>query len=148
MVTTAHLGLAALVSIVLMLAPPRATAQCANLAGSWTFSESGSVTISITASDGESGSETDPVSGTGNVTITQTGPCTFQYIPIPLNGSSWLNQNLTPAQLASLVRTVRVNGNNAQETGMFAVINYAAAAQSDIARSVVLLEVFTPLPGK
>lgn len=142
-VTTAHLGLAALVSIVLMLAPPRATAQCANLAGSWTFSESGSVTISITASDGESGSETDPVSGTGNVTITQTGPCTFQYIPIPLNGSSWLNQNLTPAQLASLVRTVRVNGNNAQETGMFAVINYAAAAQSGITISSVNPNVYT-----
>src|SRR5208337_2901659 len=89
--TTTHLGLAAFVSAVLMLAPPRATAQCMNLAGNWTYSESGTVTVVGSASDGETINETDPVSGNGNVPVTQTGPCTFQYIPIPLNGSSWVD---------------------------------------------------------
>jgi hypothetical protein len=67
------------------------------------------------ASDGESDTETDPVSGSGVVTITQTGQCTFQYTPIGLAGSSLLNANLTPSQLASLNRTVTVSGNNVLE---------------------------------
>ena len=40
---TTHLGLAAFVWAVLMLAPPRAAAQCINLGGNWTYSESGTV---------------------------------------------------------------------------------------------------------
>jgi len=119
---TTHLGLAAFVWAVLMLAPPRAAAQCINLGGNWTYSESGTVTLVGSASDGETINETDPVSGNGNVTVTQTGPCTFQYLPIPLNGSSWLDVNLSPSQLASLARTVTVNGNNVQVTGIFVVV--------------------------
>ena len=109
-----------------------ANAQCANLAGTWSYAETGSVTLSLVASDGETANETDPVQGYGNVTITQTGPCTFQYEPIPLSGSSWLDQNLTQSQLAALVRTVTVSGNSAQASGVFVVINTAFAQQNGI----------------
>ena len=125
--TTARLGLAAFVSALLILAPPRASAQCTNIAGSWNATETGTVTIALTASDGESDNETDPVSGSGIVAITQTGTCTFQYTPISTTGSSLVNSGLTPSQLASLVRTVTVSGNNVTETGVFAILNTAAA---------------------
>ena len=129
----AYGGWVALVLAALLLAPPRATAQCANIAGNWNYSETGTVTLVLNASDGETANETDPVSGTGNVTITSTGTCTFQYTPIPLNGSALLNANLTPSQLASLARTVTVTGNNVEATGIFAVLNTAAAAQEGLA---------------
>ncbi len=142
--TTTHLCLAAFVSAVLMLAPPRATAQCVNLAGNWNYSESGTVTLVVTASDGEYASETDPVSGSGQVTITQTGSCTFQYLPIPLSGSSLFNQNLTQSQLQSLARTVTVmGGNNVTETGTFVVINYALAEQEGLTITSVSPNVYT-----
>lgn len=43
--TAAPLGLAAFVSAVLVLAPLRANAQCVNLAGNWSYSESGAVDL-------------------------------------------------------------------------------------------------------
>ena len=140
---TANLGLVALVSAVLMLAPPRAIAQCTNIASTWNYSEAGTVTLALTASDGESSTQTDPVSGSGNVTITQTSSCTFQYIPIPLNGSSILNGNLTPSQLASLARTVTVNGDNLEVMGIFVVINTAAAAQNGLTITSVSPNVYS-----
>jgi hypothetical protein len=115
-----------------MLAPLQATSQCANLAGNWTASESGSVTLGLTASDGESYTQTDPVSGSGLITITLTGPCTFQYNPVPLNGSALLSSNLTASQLASLVRTITVSGKSITETGVFAILNTAAASQEGL----------------
>jgi hypothetical protein len=111
------------------LVHPCASAQCTNIAGNWNATETGTITLVLNASDGESDTETNPVSGSGIVTITQTGTCTFQYTPIGLTGSSLINSGLTPSQLASLVRTVTVSGDNVTETGVFAVINTAADAQ-------------------
>jgi hypothetical protein len=54
------------------LAPAAATEQCVNIAGAWNATERGSVTLALTASDGESATETDAVNGSGAVTITQT----------------------------------------------------------------------------
>src|SRR5271157_907745 len=123
--TTTYLSLAAFVLAVLMMAPPRATAQCVNLAGNWKGSESGTVTLVLVASDGENDNETDPVNGSGDVTITKTGTCTFQYIPLGLNGYAWLDPS-------SVIRTVTVSGNNVQETGIFVAIDYAKAAQEGV----------------
>jgi hypothetical protein len=128
----ARLPQLAALAALLILALPHATAQCTDIAGNWNASESGTVTLALNASDGESDNETDQVSGSGLVTITQTGPCTFQYTPIATSGSSLVNSGLTPSQLASLVRTVTVNGNNVTETGVFAILNLAAAQQQGL----------------
>jgi hypothetical protein len=114
------------------LLPALSAAQCTNIAGSWTGTETGTVTLSLSASDGETANETDAVSGSGVVTITQTGTCTFQYSPLATSGSSLVNSNLTASQLAQLVRTVTVSGNNVTETGVFAILNTAAAAQQGL----------------
>ena len=114
------------------LAPAISQSQCVNIAGSWTGTETGSVTLALSASDGESANETDAVNGSGVVTIAQTGECTFQYSPLATNGSTLVNANLTASQLAQLVRTVTVSGNNLKETGVFAILNTAAAAQQGL----------------
>jgi hypothetical protein len=122
--------LALLLSVGML--PTLSAAQCTNIAGSWTGTETGTVTLSLSASDGESSNETDPVSGSGVVTIAQTGTCAFQYSPLATSGSALVNSNLTPSQLAQLVRTVTVSGNNVTETGVFAILNTAAAAQQGL----------------
>jgi pimeloyl-ACP methyl ester carboxylesterase len=76
------------------------------------------------------------VSGSGTVTITQTGTCTFQYLPIGLNGSTLLNAS-------SEARTVTVNGNDVTVTGIFAVINTAAAAQEGLTITSVSPNVYS-----
>jgi hypothetical protein len=108
---------------MLLLVPSRAVAQCANIAGNWNATESGNMTITISA-EGESDSETDPISGSGAVTITKTGTCTFQYLPVGFStGSGLLGSGV------SLVRTVKVSGNKVTESGVFVIIDTAAAAQ-------------------
>jgi len=129
--------------LLLLLTPSRAVAQCANIAGNWTATETGTMTLTITASDGESDSETDPIGGTGPVTITKTGTCKFKYTPNALDGSSLLNGSLTPAQIASMVRTVTVSGNNVSETGIFAIVNTAAAEQEGLTISSVNPNTYT-----
>jgi hypothetical protein len=84
------------------LTPAISQSQCVNVAGSWTGTETGSVTLASSASDGESANETDAVNGSAMVTITQTGACTFQYSPLATNGSTLVNSNLTAAQLVQL----------------------------------------------
>jgi len=120
-------GLAAVFFALLMQTQPRAFSQCADIAGSWNATETGTLTLAISASDGETGSNTYPVSGSGVVKIAKTGTCTYQYSPILPSDGSLLNSGLTPAELATLVRTVKVSGDSVTETGIFAVINYAAA---------------------
>ena len=118
-------GLAVLFLCGLLISARTSGAQCPNIAGNWTGSEQGSVTVVITDSLGDSQSEADPISGSGTITITQTGPCTFQYIPLSLSGSALVNSSLT-------ARTVTLNGDSVTDTGIFAVINTAAAAQQGI----------------
>jgi len=120
------------IALAILAAPGRVAAQCADISGNWNASESGTLTISLVASDGENFSQSYPVSGSGAVTITRTGPCTFQYPPIPPSDGTLVNTGLTPAQLATLVRTVKVSGNNVTETGIFAVLNLAAAGQEGL----------------
>lgn len=105
------------------LAPAAATGQCVNIAGVWNATETGSITLALTASDGESATETDAVNGSGAVTITQTATCIFQYSPLLSSGKSLLNSNLTASQIAQLVRTITVSGNNVSESGLFAILN-------------------------
>ena len=104
-------------------AGPLASSSCAYIGGSWNASESGSYTETIT-SPAETDSVTNPVSGSGVVTITQTG-CSISYNPI---ASGLVGANLTPSQLASLTRTGTVSGSNVTATGLLAVVDVAGSA--------------------
>jgi hypothetical protein len=63
------------------------------------------------------------------VTVTQTG-CSIQYEPITEPRS--IGSNLTPNQIASLVRTGTVSGNNVTATGIVALVDTVAATQSGL----------------
>jgi hypothetical protein len=101
---------------------PPGNPLCTNVAGDWNFSESGSAHYSIVAPI-ESDDFTDPVGGSGIVTITQTG-CSFQYIPVPTAGL--IGTNVTADQLASFIRTGTVSGNDVTVTGKLALVNTVA----------------------
>jgi uncharacterized protein (TIGR03437 family) len=100
----------------LTLTPP-VDPQCANISGNWNGSESGSATFSIVAPI-ETDMFTDPVSGSGTVAIMQTG-CSIQYEPF--GESALTGTNLTPSQLAELMRTGTISGNNISITGILAL---------------------------
>jgi uncharacterized protein (TIGR03437 family) len=85
---------------------------CATVGGSWNASETGSITGTLTAA-GETDSETDPISGSGTVTVTQNG-CSISYSPITENG--FLNGD------SSLLRTGTVSGNNVAVSGQLVVL--------------------------
>ena len=106
----------------LTVAPP-VNPLCANVGGAWNASESGSYTETIAAT-AETDTETYPVSGSGSVTIAQTG-CAISYEPIT-NGL--IGTGLTPSQLASLTRTGTVSGNNVSVTGLLAIVDLVASA--------------------
>ncbi len=104
MITASFGGSSAQASLT--VAPPE-TLLCANIGGSWSASETGSMTETLDAT-GEAGSETDPIQANGIVTFTQTG-CSVQLNPIPageLLGTG-----------SSLVRMGTVSGNNVSLTG-------------------------------
>lgn len=107
---------------------PPVNSQCANIGGSWNASESGSANYSIVAPI-ESDNFTDLVSGSGAVTITQTG-CSIQYEPIIESGL--IGSSLTADQLASLVRTGTVNADSVSVTGLLALVDTVQAAQSGL----------------
>jgi uncharacterized protein (TIGR03437 family) len=105
---------------------PPPNSQCTNVSGNWNASESGSITETIAATV-ETDTETNPISGTGSVTISQTG-CSIQYDPIGESGL--IGTNLTPSQLASLIRTGTVSGSNVSITGILALVDTVASAQA------------------
>jgi uncharacterized protein (TIGR03437 family) len=106
----------------LTVAPP-VNPLCANVGGIWNASESGSYTETIAAT-AQTASETYPISGSGSVTIAQTG-CSISYEPIT-NGL--IGTGLTPSQLASLTRTGTVSGDNVSVTGLLAIVDTVASA--------------------
>ena len=106
---------------------PPPNSQCTNVSGNWNASESGSITETIAATVETGYGDRNPVSGTGSVTIAQTG-CSIQYDPIGESGL--IGTNLTPSQLASLIRTGTVSGINVSITGILALVDTVASAQS------------------
>ena len=77
---------------------PPPNSQCANISGNWNASESGSYTTTIVAPI-ESDSFTDPISGSGSTTITQTG-CSIQYDPVGESGLIGTNLHAEPVGIA------------------------------------------------
>ena len=102
--------------------------MCANLAGNWNASETGSITLTASDTTEGTGSQTVPVSGSGVVTIMQTG-CSIQYEPL-LDGL--IGTSLTPDQLASVLRTGSVSGNNVSVTGLFALVDTVVAEENGV----------------
>jgi sugar lactone lactonase YvrE len=86
----------------------------------------GSYTETIAAT-AQTASETYPISGSGSVTITQTG-CSISYEPVAESGL--IGTGLTPSQLASLTRTGTMSGDNVSVTGLLALVDTVASAQA------------------
>jgi hypothetical protein len=105
-----------------------AVGACVDISGSWNGTESGSANFTITAPV-ESDAFTDPVGGSGSLTITQTG-CSIQYEPFGIAGLT--GTNLTSSQLASLVRSGTVTGHNVSVSGVLALVDTVAAVQSGL----------------
>ena len=115
-------------TVLLSVTPAGGNSQCAQIGGNWNASESGSANFSIVAPI-ESDSFTNPISGSGSVAITQTG-CAIQYEPIGENGL--IGTNLTPSQLASVIRNGTVSGDDVTVTGVVALVDTVAATQSGL----------------
>jgi uncharacterized protein (TIGR03437 family) len=107
---------------------PTVNPQCANISGNWEGSESGSATFTVVATI-ETDMFTDPISGSGPVTIMQTG-CSIQYDPI--GESDLIGTNLTPSQLAQVARTGTVSGNHVTVSGILALIDTIQAEQAGL----------------
>ena len=118
---------------------PPSNSQCTNVSGNWNASESGSMSVTIIATV-ETDAFTDPLTGSGGVTITQTG-CSIQYDPIGVSGL--IGTNLTPSQLASLRRTGSVSGNSVSVTGLLALLDTVAAGQNGLTITNVSSNVVT-----
>jgi uncharacterized protein (TIGR03437 family) len=113
---------------LLTVMSPGGNSQCTSIGGHWNASESGSANFSIVAPV-ETDMFSDSIKGSGSVTITQTG-CSFQYEPIPENGL--IGTNLTSSQLASLIRTGTLDGNDVTVTGILALVDTVAATQAGL----------------
>lgn len=107
---------------------PTVNPQCANISGNWNASESGTANFSVVAPI-ESDMFSNPVSGSGTVTITQAG-CSIQYDPVGESGL--IGTGLTPAQLTEIMRTGTVSGNNVTVTGILALVDTVAAALAGV----------------
>ena len=114
---------------------PAVTPQCASLGGAWNATESGSMSEAATLG-GQSDSGTDPVGGSGSVTIVQTG-CAIRYDPLAQSGL--IGANLTPAQIASIQRSGTVSGNSVTVSGPLALLDTLAAAASNVTVTANLL---------
>ena len=85
----------------------------------WNATETGTVTANLNAA-GQQDTESDPISGSGTVTITQSG-CSISYSPV--SDSGFL------AGTSSLVRTGTVSGNNVSVSGPLAVLSAVESAE-------------------
>ena len=87
--------------------------DCLNIGGQWSFSESGSGTLTITAL-GETDRDTLRISGQGITTIFQEG-CSIRYSPVPVSSL------ITAQQAQSLQRTGTVSGAGISVSGQAVV---------------------------
>jgi uncharacterized protein (TIGR03437 family) len=97
----------------LTVTPPVLNPNCATVGGSWNVSESGTENETLTAA-GQTATGSVGIYGSGNVSISQNG-CSIQYTPIV--------SGLTAAQLAQLVRSGSVSGNNVMVTGELTLLS-------------------------